>query len=127
MTCGHYVFQPDGPVVLLFPVSPSLVIYGESTRKKQFASEGLGIADLSGIGLVETSNRQVCRFGYQTIFAQKAGQERLIQEHAQLSAVAHFDRVVLVKGKGMHFRWSLESESASRNGADDKDYQQHDS
>ena len=99
-----YVLQPDGPVVLLFPVSPSLVIYGDSTRKEQFASEGLGIADLSDIGLVETINRQVCRFGYQTIFAQKAGQERLIQEHAQLSPVAHFDRVVLGKGKGIAFQ-----------------------
>lgn len=65
-----YVLQPDGPIVLLFPVSPSLIIYGDSPMRDQFASEGLGVADLSDTGLVEAINRQVCRFGYQTIYAQ---------------------------------------------------------
>ena len=99
-----YVLQPDGPVVLLFPVSPSLIIYGDSSRKEQFASEGLGIADLSDVGLVEAINRQVCRFGYQAIFAQETGQERLIREHAELSPVVHFDRVVSGKGEGIAFQ-----------------------
>jgi hypothetical protein len=88
-----YVLQPDGPVVLLFPVSPSLIIYGHSSWRDRFESEGLGIVDLSDTGLVEMINRQVCRFGSQAIFAQKAGQERLIQEHAELSPTIRFDRI----------------------------------
>ena len=35
-----YVLQPDGPVVLLFPVSPVLIIYGDSSWRGRFASEG---------------------------------------------------------------------------------------
>ena len=88
-----YVLQSDGPAVLLFPVSPSLIIYGHSSWRDRFVSEGLGIADLSDTSLVEMINRQVCRFGYQTIYAQKAGQERLIREHAELSPTIRFDRI----------------------------------
>jgi hypothetical protein len=103
-----YVLRPDGPVVLLFPVSPSLVIYGDSPTRDQFASEGLGVADLSDTGLVEAINRQVCRFGYQTIYAQKAGQERLIQEHATLSPVIRFDRITKGKGEIVKFQMAFE-------------------
>jgi hypothetical protein len=88
-----YVLRPDGPIVLLFPVSPSLVIYGDSPMRDQFAAEGFEVADLSDTGLVEAINRQVCRFGYQTIFAQKAGQERIIEEHAGLSPIIRFNRI----------------------------------
>src|SRR5437879_121081 len=86
------VLQPNGPVVLLFPVSPSLIIYGDSSGRDRFASEGLGVADLSDTGSVEMINRQVCRFGYQAIFAQKAGQERIIEEHAGLSPIHTFQQ-----------------------------------
>lgn len=99
-----YVLRPDGPIVLLFPVSPSLVIYGDSPMRDQFVSEGLGVADLSDTGLVEAINRQVCRFGYQAIFSQKAGQERLIQEHAVLSPTISFDRIVTEKGEIIPFQ-----------------------
>jgi hypothetical protein len=88
-----YVLQIDGPVVLLFPVSPSLIIYGHSSIRDRFLSGGLGIGDLSDAGWAERINRQVCRFGYQAIFAQKAGHERLIQEHATLSPTIRFDRI----------------------------------
>jgi hypothetical protein len=103
-----YVLGPDGPIVLLFPVSPSLVIYGDSLMRDQFASEGLGISDLSDTRLVEAINRQVCRFGYQTIFAQKAGQERLLQEHATLSPVIRFDRITKGKGEIVKFQMVFE-------------------
>jgi len=99
-----YVLRPDGPIALLFPVSPSLVIYGDSPMRDQFVSEGLGVADLSDTGLVEAINRQVCRFGYQAIFSQKAGQERLIQEHAVLSPTISFDRIATEKGEIIPFQ-----------------------
>jgi len=88
-----YVLKPDGPVVLLFPISPSLVIYGHTSILERFVSEGLGSADLSDVGFVELINRQVCRFGWEAIIAQKAGQERLIREHAELSPTIRFDRI----------------------------------
>lgn len=88
-----YVLRPDGPVLLLFPVSPSLIIYGDSSRRDEFVSEGVGIADISEVNFVEIFNRQVCRFAYQAVFAQKAGQERLIREHAELSPTIRFNRI----------------------------------
>lgn len=88
-----YVLRPDGPVVLLFPVSPSLIIYGHSLWRDQFVSEWLGIMDLSDTGLVEMITWQVCRFAYQVVFAHKAGQERLIQKHAELSSTIRFNRI----------------------------------
>jgi hypothetical protein len=99
-----YVLRPDGQIVLLFPVSPSLVIYGDSPMRDQFVSEGLGIADLSDTSLVEAIDRQVCRFGYQAIFAQKTGQERLVQEYATLSPVIRFDRITTGKGEIVKFQ-----------------------
>lgn len=98
-----YVIRPDGPVVLLFPVSPSLIIYGHSSWRDRSEAEGLGIEDLSDVGMVEMINRQVCRFGYQAIFAQKSGQERLIQEHAELSPTIRFDRIGADEGETVVF------------------------
>ena len=98
-----YILQLDGPVVLLFPVSPSLIIYGDSLGRDQFVSEGLGIVDLSDAGSVEMINRQVCRFGYQAIFAQEAGQERLIEEYAGLSPTIRFDRIGAGEGEAVLF------------------------
>jgi hypothetical protein len=98
-----YVLRPDGPIVLLFPVSPSLVIYGDSPMRDQFVSEGLVVADLSETGLVEAINRQVCRFGYQAIFAQEAGQKRLIEEYAGLSPTIRFDRTGAGEGEAVFF------------------------
>jgi hypothetical protein len=92
-----YVLKPDGPIVLLFPVSPSLLIYGHTSILKRFTAEGLGHADLSDAGFVEMINRQVCRFGYQAIFAQKMGQEELIQKHAELSPTVRFEKIATGK------------------------------
>ena len=59
--------------------------------------------DLSNTGLVEMINRQVCRFGYRAIFAQKAGQERLIEEHASVSPTIRFDRIGMGKDEVVLF------------------------
>jgi hypothetical protein len=99
-----YVLRPGGPVILLFPVSPSLIIYGDSSRRDQFVSEGLRTAELLNAGLVEAINRQICRFAYQTIFAKKTGQEQLIQEHAALSPTIRFDRIATEEGEIIPFQ-----------------------
>ncbi|MDF0676835.1 MAG: DUF4238 domain-containing protein [Nitrospira sp.] len=98
-----YVLRPDGPVVFIFPISPVIIIYGHSSWRDRFASEGLGTVDLSNTGLVEMINRQICRFGYRAIFAQKAGQERLIEEHASVSPTIRFDRIGMGKDEMVLF------------------------
>lgn len=60
-----YVLRPGGPVMLLFPVSPSVVIVGDSLGRDEFVANGLGIADLRKPHLAKMINRQVCRFAYE--------------------------------------------------------------
>ena len=94
-----YVIRPGGPLVLLFPVSPSLLIYGHTSILEQFVSSSLGHADLVDVDFVEMINRQVCRFGYETIFVRSAGHEQLIREHAAVSPTVCFERISTSKGE----------------------------
>jgi hypothetical protein len=94
-----YVLSPGGPLVLLFPVSPSLLIYGHTSILEQFVSSGVGHTDLADVDFVEMINRQVCRFGYEAIFSRNAGQEQLIREHAAVSPTVCFERVSTSKGE----------------------------
>jgi hypothetical protein len=99
-----YVLRPGGPLVLLFPVSPSLLIYGHTSILEQFVSSGVGHADLADVDFVEMINRQVCRFGYEAIFARNAGQEQLIREHAAVSSTVCFERISTSKGEVVTFQ-----------------------
>lgn len=82
-----YVLSPSGPVVLLFPVTPQLMIYGHSSMKERFAREGFGLGELTKRESVKAMNRQICRFAYRVVFAQRPGQERLIEKHASVSPI----------------------------------------
>ena len=88
-----YVLRPGGPLVLLFPVSPFLLLYGHTSILEQFVSSGLGHADLVEADFVEMINRQVCRFGYEAIFVRSAEQEQLIREQAAMSPTVCFERI----------------------------------
>lgn len=89
--------------MLLFPVSPALVIIGDSSGRDEFVANGLGITDLPKPCLVKLINRQVCRFSYEAVYAQKAGYEKLIQKHAARSPVPEFSRVSVGKGEIIAF------------------------
>ncbi len=99
-----YVLKPGGPVMLLFPVSPSLVIVGDSSRRNEFAVNGLDMADLSDRQSVKAINRQVCRFSYETVYVQKAGHEKLIQKHAAHSPIPQINRVSAGNGEIISFQ-----------------------
>ena len=70
-----YALATTGPVVLLFPVTPHLLIYGHSSMRDQFGRQGLRHLDEVDSGNVERLNRQICRFAYSAVFAQVPGQE----------------------------------------------------
>lgn len=99
-----YVLTPTGPVTFLFPVSPSLIIYGHSFGVKQFVSEGLGVKDVSKIGIVKMINRQVCRFGYESVFAQTREHEKLVQRYSELSPVMRSERIATDEGPAVLFQ-----------------------
>lgn len=82
-----YVLQVNGPVVLLFPVAPNLMIYGHSSMREGFAYDRFRTGELSDRSLVKDMNRQTCRFAYNFVFAQRGGQEALIRKHAGVSPV----------------------------------------
>jgi hypothetical protein len=48
-------------------------------------------------------NRQICRFAYRAVFAQRAGQEALVHEHADVSPVLRAETIPVEKGEiGFH-------------------------
>lgn len=94
-----YVLQVGGPVVLLFPVAPNLMIYGHSSMRERFAYEGFGDGELSERRSVKMMNRQICRFADKAVFAQRAGQEALIYKHADVSPVLRTETVPVEKGE----------------------------
>lgn len=94
-----YVWRQGTPLVFIFPVAPDLMIYGHSSMRKQFASDGFRYADLSDSKSAEMMNRQICRFAYEAVFAQLEGQEALIREHANLSPVLQISRLLGEQGE----------------------------
>jgi len=94
-----YVLEIGGPVVLLFPVAPNLMIYGHSSMRERFAYDGFGNRELSERGSVKMMNRQICRFAYKAVFAHRAGQEALIRKHAGVSPVLRTKTISVKKGE----------------------------
>ncbi len=98
-----YNLHPDSEIVLLFPVSPNLIIYGHSSMHEKFASFGLQHSDIKKRSAVEMMNSQICRFAYAAVYAQESGQEHLIQKHAETSPVLQTNIIPLVDGEhGFH-------------------------
>lgn len=88
-----YTVRLDGPIVLMFPVAPDLMIYGHSTKRDQFACHGLCYGELNDAATVNEMNRQVCRFAYETVYASKPGFARLVKEYADKSPVIRTETI----------------------------------
>lgn len=97
-----YALRPGGPIVLLFPISPQLMIYGDSSMRDPFARYGFRHGDLPKRASVKMMNRQICRFAYRAVFAQSVGQEDVIRKHAALSPVLR-SHAVSVDGGALSF------------------------
>lgn len=100
-----YTLSKTGDVVLMMPVSPTLMLYGTSWDKRRFASEGLGYGDLDDVGQVRMMNESVIRFGYSALFARKQPDEEMIQAHAAVSPVLKVDHVTGDGKRGVLFRY----------------------
>jgi hypothetical protein len=77
----------DGPVLLLFPISPTVLILGSHDYRGTFTAYGLLHTDAPDRAWVEHVNAQVCRFAYEAVIAASPGQEALIAEFADVSPV----------------------------------------
>lgn len=98
-----YEWRPGTPLVFIFPVAPDCIIYGHSSMREQFASQGFGYGDLPDRKSAQVMNRLICRFAYETVFAQEKGQEALIHEHAHVSPVLQTSRVPGTHGEFSSF------------------------
>lgn len=80
-----YGIRRGGPVMFHFPVTPHIMIYGESTFRDRFLHTGLLTQELKDASVIHEINRTICRFAYQAVFANTRGQESLIEETAHES------------------------------------------
>jgi hypothetical protein len=93
-----YVLQPDGPIVLLCPITPDIMLFGSTEMRPQFNVAGFSYSDLPDAGAVEAINHQICRFAYDTVFARTTGHEQLISETAGISPVFRTRVVATAEG-----------------------------
>jgi hypothetical protein len=94
-----YTLQPEGPIVLLFPVTPEILIYGNTSMHEQFIFSGFGDGELSDPNHVESINRNICRFAYKAVYSQKTGQEELIKKYAEKSPILMTETIQTEKGE----------------------------
>ena len=88
-----YHIQPGGPIMMLFPIAPNLMIFGGSFLREKFARYGMEHVECRNCELVNKFNRCVCRFAYEIVFARDRGQETMIEEHADVSPVLEPTRI----------------------------------
>lgn len=96
-----YVCQPGGQVVLLFPIAPDCIVYGDPSMQMQFASHGFEHSDLSNRQNVKMINRHICRFAYDAVFAQQSGYQELICKYADVSPVLEVLRLPAAQGEAL--------------------------
>ena len=82
-----YNLQLGGPIVLLFPIAPNLMVFGGSFLLEKFARDGIEHVECRSREFVNKCNRCICRFAYETVFARERGQDAMIEEHADFSPV----------------------------------------
>lgn len=76
-----------GAVMFFFPVSPKLALVGSPEYKETFGRHGLLHSEAPDETWVQVMNAQVCRFAYEAVIAQSAGDEKLIADYADVSPV----------------------------------------
>ncbi|MGX9718262.1 DUF4238 domain-containing protein [Janthinobacterium lividum] len=83
-----YTINPDGGAILLFfPLSPTLVLVGSTEYNETYKRHGLLHSDAPDESWVDLVNEQVCRFAYEAVIAQSAGQEELIAKYVDVSPI----------------------------------------
>lgn len=82
-----YNLQPGGQIVLCFPMTPELVLYGYAGMREAFSRRGLDYADFDDLDKIDLMNRLICRFAYKAVYARDPGCEALVKEFAHKSPI----------------------------------------
>ena len=91
-----YALRPNGPVVFLFPVTPNVMLYGDS-RSDDYGWNHVTLADEPS---VKKMNSMICRFGYESVYCRDRSHEALIVEHSRLSPIMQSSSVPSPDGHG---------------------------
>lgn len=91
-----YSVSPSGPVVMLFPVSPTLLLLGTRDSATHFREHGLTAGDVPDENWVEHI-AQISRFAYEAVIAAGRGQEDIVLEFANVSPVHDATTVAVAK------------------------------
>ncbi|MCB5207344.1 DUF4238 domain-containing protein [Methylovorus mays] len=82
-----YTINPQGPILLFFPVSPDMGLLGTSGDLERFQCFGFEHQENSDEEWVEIMNAQICRFAYEAVIASASGQEYIIECFKDVSPV----------------------------------------
>lgn len=82
-----YAVSPDGPVLLFFPISPTLLLVGADLYMPHFAMHGLIHSEVTDEAWVVQVNEEVCKYAYRAVYANTPGFETMIQSFAETSPV----------------------------------------
>ena len=93
-----YGVHPDGPIVLISPVTPEVAIHGHTSMREGFCETGFGYGDVEKAAMIEMMNRQICRFVYEAAFSRSAGQEEFVGEFNAVSPVARTESIATALG-----------------------------
>lgn len=80
-----YNTRPNGPINLLFPVTPYVLVLGSNRYLETFREHGLLHTDVESDEWVHLVNAQISRFAYEAVIAQAPGTEAVIREFASVS------------------------------------------
>lgn len=93
-----YSIRKNGPILLLFPIAPDIMIIGDSSNHDQYSKYGFGFGNLSDPNKVEIMNRHICRFAYEAVFSQGPGLEELVKQYADVSPVVKTQAIQTANG-----------------------------
>lgn len=82
-----YTIRPDGPVMMLFPIAPNIIIVGNTSLCDQFAQYGFGYGELTDAQQVHRMNNCICRFAYEDVFAATDTFSDLVAQFSDVSPV----------------------------------------
>jgi len=83
-----YTVDPDsGEIFLIFPVSPTLAIFGARDYREHYLLHGAYHSTLESREGVDAINAQISRFGYECVIARRTGHEDEILRFASTSPI----------------------------------------
>jgi len=97
-----YDVHIPGPVLLLFPITPDMLIIGDSGMKEHFSRHGLSYSEPQDSEAVETMNRQICRFAYEHVYASQPGLSEHVDPVADVSPVLKTETISAADGEYLH-------------------------